>query len=265
MRTKVIIIAIVLYLLSSLPFVYAGEGTVSEKISKYRTGIFHVGQSVEEKGKKGVQWLGTAFLLDDCCTFATAKHIFKKADRKKIVIRFVVPKDKTKIKTLGARILYEDPVSDLAFLKVDKLGNQPCRSGSLYSFPTPSHFVKGSFVGEPVFIIGHPSLFRGENIDFSIVRRGIVSSTEIKWKEQPMVLLDLIGVPGFSGSPVIHERTGQAIGVVFGPGPTRRNFGFEWATPITRNDYLKALSNSDSEEQGDEDSSSRETVKNREK
>ena len=56
-----------------------------------------------------------------------------------------------------------------------------------------------------------------------------------------MLLLDLFGVPGFSGSPVILQRTGEVVGVIFGPGPTKRVFGFEWATPIKQTDYSRAL------------------------
>ena len=56
-----------------------------------------------------------------------------------------------------------------------------------------------------------------------------------------MILLDLLGVPGFSGSPVILENTGEVIGIIYGPGPTERIFGFEWATPITQEDYLSAI------------------------
>ncbi len=55
-----------------------------------------------------------------------------------------------------------------------------------------------------------------------------------------MLLLDLMGVPGFSGSPVVLIDTGEVIGVVFGPGPTQRGFGFEWATPLLPSDYEEA-------------------------
>lgn len=64
-----------------------------------------------------------------------------------------------------------------------------------------------------------------------------------------MILLDLFGVPGFSGSPVILESTGEVIGIIYGPGPTERSFGFEWATPITQEEYLSAIdASSDSAE-----------------
>lgn len=56
-----------------------------------------------------------------------------------------------------------------------------------------------------------------------------------------MLLLDLLGVPGFSGSPVILMPKGYVVGVIYGPGPTPRATGFEWATTITRKNYKVAL------------------------
>ena len=56
-----------------------------------------------------------------------------------------------------------------------------------------------------------------------------------------MLLLDLTGTPGFSGGPVILQRTGEVVGVVYGPGPTSRQFDFEWATFVTPADYESAI------------------------
>jgi hypothetical protein len=57
-----------------------------------------------------------------------------------------------------------------------------------------------------------------------------------------MLLLDLLGVPGFSGSPVVRLETGEVVGVIYGPGPTKRAFGFEWATPLSPDDHTTAIS-----------------------
>jgi hypothetical protein len=51
-----------------------------------------------------------------------------------------------------------------------------------------------------------------------------------------MLLLDLTGVPGFSGAPVVLRESGEVFGVVFGPGRTQRQYDLEWATPITQQD-----------------------------
>ena len=216
----------------------------------YRNGIFHVGQREQIDGQESphIRWLGTAFLVDEHCTFATAKHIFQKVDKTQIVIRFQLPRDRSKVGTVSARVLYEDNRTDLAFLRIDNFNNSPSNSKSLHICPLPLGQETGSLVGERVLIIGHPTLAAEANIDTPVVRTGIVSTTEISWNGRPMILLDLSGVPGFSGSPVILQRTGQVIGVIFGPGPTKRTFGFEWATPITEKDYLRAVKASEQAE-----------------
>lgn len=214
--------------------------SLSTLIHDYRNGVVHVGQLQDGIEPKNIKWLGTAFLVDESCTFVTAKHIFNNANREKLVIRFQLPSDLSKVRTLGARVLYEDSESDLAFLKIDSFNNQPCNSKNLHSFPLLVEAAKDSLVGEAIFIIGYPMLSSDRNIDYPAVRQGIISSTNFKFSSRSMILLDLFGVPGFSGSPVILQKTGQAIGVIFGPGPTKRNYGFEWATPICQGDYLKA-------------------------
>ena len=254
MLKKYIIMLLIIFLCISFSFsAYTQENKINEIMEKYKTGIFHIGQLIGSVENSDIEWLGTAFLLDDTCTYATAKHIFKNTNKENLIIRFRLPDDNTIVLTLPIRILYEDFKSDLAFLKIDSVNNQPCKSKINYSFNIPSDYVKGSLTGETVLVIGHPILsIIKDDIDIPVVRKGIISSTEITWGGQPMILLDLFGVPGFSGSPVILESTGEVIGIIYGPGPTERSFGFEWATPITQEDYLSAIdaSSASAEENG---------------
>ena len=66
----------------------------SKLFSEVRSGIVHVGlvnETVDEEGNKNLileKWLGTGFVIDDMCTFATAKHILKGAPEEKLAIRF---------------------------------------------------------------------------------------------------------------------------------------------------------------------------------
>lgn len=207
-----------------------------------RNGIIHVGQKQEipDKVSPKIKWLGTAFLVDDRCTFATAKHIFKSVNRDQIVVRFQLPQDMGKVRTLPARILFEHDLVDIAFLKIDYYNEKPCNSSRLHIFPIPSDLKLKNIVGELVYIIGYPRIAE-INFDIPIIRSGIISSSEILWAGTPMLLIDLIGVPGFSGSPVILQRTSEVIGIVYGPGPTKRTSGFEWATPISKQDYYIAF------------------------
>ena len=52
--------------------------------------------------------------------------------------------------------------------------------------------------GEPVLVAGFPMLEGEQPKDKPILRRGIVASAELEWREGPMLLLDLTGVPGFT-------------------------------------------------------------------
>jgi S1-C subfamily serine protease len=238
---SVVILAMFLILIT--PAESLGERGITAFIGELRSGIGHIGQRERSGGPniKVEKWLGTGFLVDQRCTFATAKHVFAKADKERIVIRYEIAHEPSKVGTAPARIIYEDPKTDLAFLHIDYIDGNPCRTGRHHSFQLVNKIERGSLVGEAVLIIGHPILARFEETDLPVVRRGTIASSEIHWNRHLMLLLDLLGVPGFSGSPVILVRTGEAIGVVYGPGPTPRIFGFEWATPITYRDYEKAI------------------------
>ena len=171
---------------------------------------------------------------------------FKKNDKERLVIRFQSPKDKSVVVTLDAKIVYEKLNSDMAFLQVPLINNQPCNAGDLYIFPLVPNSEYFS-PGDDVLVIGYPLLTTALiELDIPVMRGGIVSSKDISLDKNKMLTLDLFGVPGFSGSPVILKDTGYVIGIIYGPGPTERGFGFEWATPImkediTSKDYLKAL------------------------
>ena len=204
-----------------------------------RYGIVHVGERMPDGNPR---WVGTGFVVDDRCMFLTAKHVLASVqDPERLVVRFQNPTLTSKVTTLNARVLHEDPTVDLAFLIIDKVGDAPCNSGSLHVFTIASNVPSVRSVGASVVVVGFPYL--GGDVDIPVVRKGHLSSVEISMSSgPPVLLLDLHGVPGFSGSPVLLEHTGEVIGVVYGPGPTDRSFGFEWATPVTRNDYEVAKS-----------------------
>jgi len=147
------------------------------------------------------------------------------------------------VRTFKARVAWEDPDTDLALLDFagSKFDRQFCR-GKLQPLPLIERFDPAALTGRTVLVAGFPVLERDQPPDVPILRRGIVASSELQWDGRPMLLLDLTGVPGFSGSPVILEDTGEVIGVVFGPGRTRRQYDLEWATPVTRADFERATS-----------------------
>ncbi len=206
--------------------------------TKLRDALVHVGQIRETEKPQLDMWLGTGFFVDERCTIATAKHLFNVANRERIIIRFIDPHNRKKAWTRSAKIIHEDPHKDIAFLRVSVSSGESCELGPMKTLslhPQTKDFSPLS--GEPVFIAGFPRLGSGD-LDLPIARRGIIASAEIKDAEGvPLLLLDLTGAPGFSGSPVVLERTGEAIGIVFGPGHMKRSQDFEFATIITQKDY----------------------------
>lgn len=212
---------------------------VNAPFQVYRTGIVNVGTLKRGQTLEQTVWLGTGFLVDKNCTYATALHLFPtQGTDDLIVIRFQLPSNPAHARSIVARMHYQSADTDLAFLRIDTINNKPCQTGSLHIFPLFSGDAD-NLTGEPVWVIGHPKI--GPSVlAIPILRAGLVASTEVKWNNKPMLLLDLTGVPGFSGSPVILQKTGEVIGVVYGPGPTERQFGFEWATLLTPNDYERA-------------------------
>jgi S1-C subfamily serine protease len=214
---------------------------LASRFAEDRHGILHVGVYQGEGTKdtpRPLKWLGTGFVVDQDCTFVTAKHVLANADRDALAVRIQNPGDLSKAITRPVRVLFESPTHDVALLKVDRIDGKPCSSGSLHVFGIFSGDLS-AVVGKDIFIVGFPKIGEAD-VDIPVIRTGVVSSTEISWSHGPMILLDLAGVPGFSGSPVVLTDTNEVIGVVFGPGPTKRAFGFEWATPFTPGDYSKA-------------------------
>jgi S1-C subfamily serine protease len=205
--------------------------------TRIRDGLVHIGQAKEVGKTELEKWLGSGFFVDESCTVATAKHLFKNADTNRLIIRFQLPKERKKVRTVIAKILYEYPSKDIAFLTVQMPIGQPCKLGDLKPLPLNRQIDPDSLGGEIVLIAGFPVL-GPEQFDVPIVRQGIISSVELTGVNGvPLLLLDLTGVPGFSGSPVILKRTGEVIGIVFGPGLIKRSSNFEWATQITQSDY----------------------------
>jgi hypothetical protein len=213
---------------------------VGARFEALRTSMALIGHEVDAGGRPGVTWLGTGFMVDRKCTLASAKHIFHGVNADRFVVR-LQSADRERAPILRARVLYRKPELDLVFLQLvgAAMGQGQCPAELRDHLELAEAFDDG-LVGEPILLPGFP-LIEGEPPGFPVLRRGYVSSAELEWDGSPMLLLDLRSAPGFSGSPVILERTGQVVGVLFGSGLTPREYDLTWATPITRGDLRSAL------------------------
>jgi len=205
-----------------------------ERFADYRLGLAHVGEAALQQDVVFVRWLGTGFLVDGDCTVVTAKHIVPPSDER-LIVRFQHPDEPDAARTFDARVLRLDPDRDLAYLSFGggQFGRQFCRSRSFRPFRLAESFEPRALAGRDVWILGYPVLEGEQPREVPLVRHGSVSSGELEWNDAPMILLDLAGVPGLSGAPVVRTDDGTVIGVVYGPGRTDRRYDLEWATPIT--------------------------------
>ena len=132
---------------------------------------------------------------------------------------------------------------DVAILKIEKIGeNSESIDPSgvpFFDLPDSSNRYRS---GDEVCLCGFPGAFsdkQGNPIptSFPMVRKGIISSLYEKFGDEKIVILDLLGVGGFSGSPVVHLESGQAIGVfskMTGTGSV--STGFSIAYPVGSSD-----------------------------
>jgi len=199
-----------------------------------KIGLAHVGVIRTRGELVATMWLGTGFVIDQDCSVVTAKHIFQNTGDESLVVRFLHPDDPKAVRTFNAEFGESDPERDIAFLKLKsgQMERSFCES-ELQPIPPIERFDPQALTGEPVIVAGFPVLEGRQPRDVPILRKGIIASSELEWEGEEMLLLDLSGVPGFSGAPVVLERTGQVVGIVFGPGRTSRQYDFEWATPIS--------------------------------
>jgi hypothetical protein len=215
------------------------QGTGSA-LERFRPALAQVGLAGSLGEQVAIRWLGTGFLAGRPCTVVTAKHILQGVDRTLLVVNVPSAGDADRILTLPAGTVVEDPEKDIALLELGGLPGSPCGGPRPERLSVAPAFRARAWTGEPVLVAGFPGLEGQQPRGVPILREGIIASAELELNGAPMLLLDIAGVPGFSGAPVILKATGEVIGVVFGPGRTDRNYDLEWATPISSGD-LKQL------------------------
>lgn len=208
--------------------------------SRVRDAVVHVGQFTQGGDGEIGQLLGSGFFVDHEGTVVTAKHLLKNADEDRLYIKYIPIGNRNKFHILKAKVIYQHEIKDLAFLKAINCPSQMRPLSLIQKLDS-----LGSLGGEIVFIGGFPRL-GSKTVDYPIVRRAIISSTEFTdaQKDTPLLLLDLEGAPGFSGSPVALERSGQVVGVVTGSvrrRSTDQGYYPQGATPIIQSDYDEAM------------------------
>jgi serine protease Do len=170
-----------------------------------------------------VQGLGSGFILSADGVILTNQHVVEGAQQ--IVVTTKDGRD------LPARLLGEDPQTDIAVLKVDATGLPTAPVGS-------SHDL---MIGEWVVAIGNPYAYLLGNSE-PTVTAGVVSATErnlLPSQDQTGVYVGMIQTdaainPGNSGGPLVNAL-GEVVGVnssIF--SNTGGSVGIGFAIPIER-------------------------------
>ncbi len=202
------------------PAVVSIHGTTRERVTP-RTpwDLFFLPEGAERL----VEGYGTGFIIRPNGIILTNQHVVANAER--LVVTLADGSD------LPARVLGEDPVTDVAVLKVDRNG-----------LPTaPLGRSTDLMIGEWVVALGNPYAYLLGNAE-PTVTVGVVSATGrniLPSGEQPGLYLDMIQTdaainPGNSGGPLTNAL-GEVVGVnssIFSNSGGSIGLGF--AIPIER-------------------------------
>jgi serine protease Do len=178
---------------------------------------------VPEGAERVVEGYGTGFVIRPNGVILTNQHVVANAERVVVTLS-----DGTEV---DGKVLGEDPVTDIAVVKVDKSG-------------LPTAALGGStdlMIGEWVVALGNPFAYLLGNSE-PTVTVGVVSATGrniLPSGDQPGLYLDMIQTdaainPGNSGGPLTNAL-GQVVGVnssIFSSGGGSIGLGF--AIPIER-------------------------------
>jgi serine protease Do len=178
---------------------------------------------VPDASERLVEGYGTGFIVRPDGIIVTNQHVVGGAER--VTVSLADGTD------LAARVLGEDPVTDIAVLKVDRTGLPTAPTGRSTDLMT----------GEWVVALGNPFVYLLGNSEPS-VSVGVVSATGrniLPSGQQPGLYLDMIQTdaainPGNSGGPLTNAL-GEVVGVnssIFSSSGGSIGLGF--AIPIER-------------------------------
>ena len=172
------------------------------------------GQTKEQKIEQDI---GTGFIISSDGLIVTNKHVVSDTEAK---YKAVIGKDEI----AEVKNIYRDPVTDLAILKVDKIGLKLIKLGD-------SDKVK---VGQTVIAIGTALGEFRSTVTTGVISglgRGITAGSPFEGSEklENVIQTDAAINPGNSGGPLLNS-SGEVIGVSVAVSQNGQNIGF--ALPI---------------------------------
>ena len=185
--------------------------------------------------------IGSGFCVSQDGLVVSASHVIKKDGQ-------ALPK------IFGSMLIDDKPVPfeleliksitdrDIALLKIKKWAEDKKRDTPYFNLLRNNNEIS---CGDEVMVCGFPGAFtdkEGKTIpsSFPLLRKGVISSLYEKMGENPVIILDMMGVKGFSGAPVVHLKTQRFIAVFSQIPGGSQNTGFSLAYPIKPDD-LKGI------------------------
>lgn len=171
----------------------------------------------ETKEQKIEQDIGTGFIIGTDGLIVTNKHVVSDTEAK---YKVVIGRDEI----AEVKNIYRDPVTDLAILKVDKIGLKTVKLGD-------SNKLK---VGQTVIAIGTALGEFRSTVTTGVISglgRGITAGSPFEGSEKldNVIQTDAAINPGNSGGPLLNS-SGEVIGVNVAVSQNGQNIGF--ALPI---------------------------------
>ncbi|GAA4309416.1 S1C family serine protease [Compostibacter hankyongensis] len=156
---------------------------------------------------------GTGFAISSDGYITTNRHVIRNADS--------VYVQNNKGEAYKANIVYQDPVSDLAVLKVED---------SAFMLPALPYTLaaRSADIGEDVFTLGFPK-------DDMVYGKGYISAETGFEGDTCAYQIALTVNPGNSGGPLIDDR-GNILGIVSGKQTSANDIAF-----AIKSHYLKSL------------------------
>ncbi|KPJ77027.1 MAG: hypothetical protein AMJ54_09715 [Deltaproteobacteria bacterium SG8_13] len=220
---RFIIVIVSLFIISNATFAQTAISNISE-VESAVVAICHTEPLLKNR-------IGTGFLASPDGMVITADHVIH--NRRKIVydslycIRPNYPHHEKYELVLLKRLRRGHTGRDVAILKiktekrVDKL---------------PYLSLGETFqTGQQVVVAGFPNVFKAIYL-WPLFRKGSVSSIRYKYEDADVVILDIKSLNGYSGAPVIAEKSLHVIGVMKGQNIKSSPGDFSVATPISQTD-----------------------------
>ena len=125
---------------------------------------------------------------------------------------------------------------DIAVLRITRVPRNPLPFLQIGQAPS---------AGAQILVAGFPLVF-DKVYPYPLFRQGTIASTRYNYEDTPVIVLDLTGVSGYSGSPVVDCVTGAVVAVFKGKPTAHPETNFSVAFTLNRRDvtdYDKSPSN----------------------